>query len=195
MHYSQGEVTMLTNTVEKEVRREAPGVQVTRLQEAAETIRDNALSAARSRMPVRQQNALLADLLQLPLFLNSFKYSLAEGATNVIVANDGNVQAVYHFEESANPDSETEEALTPDVGVHLLLLVNSNSAALEAFIKALDGTLTGLIRELPSPIFTKRTSVLNVLPITQEDVASKRGYGALLSSIFARPVKLWARNK
>jgi hypothetical protein len=186
---------MLTDTIEREARTEAPNVQLTRLREAAETIRDNALSAARSRLPARQQDAPLADLLRLPAFLNSLKYGLAEGATNVIVANDGNVQAVYHFEESANPDSETEEALTPDVGVHLLLLVDSNSAALHAFIQSLDGTLAGLMRELPSPALAKRTSILNVIPITQEDVDNKCGYGALLSSMFARPVKLWARKK
>lgn len=186
---------MLTDTIEREAKTEAPVVQITRLQEAAETIRDDALSAARSRLAARQQDAPLADLLRLPAFLNSFKYGLAEGATNVIVANDGNVLAVYHFEESANPDSETEEALTPDVGVHLLLLVRSNSAALEAFIKSLDGTLAGLIRELPSPALARRTSILNVIPITQEDADNKRGYGALLSSMFARPVKLWAREK
>jgi hypothetical protein len=186
---------MLTNTFEQETKTEAPIAQVTRLQEEAETIRDNALSAARSRLSARQQDDALADLLQIPTFLNSFKYGLAEGVSNVIVANDGNVQAVYHFEESTNPDSETEEALMPDVGVHLLLLVDSNSAALDAFIKSLDGTLTRLIRELPSPSLAKRTSILNVIPISQEDVDNKQGYGALLSSMFARPVKLWARKK
>jgi len=186
---------MLTDTIEREIKTEGPVVQLTRLQEAAETICDNALAAARERLPARQQDAPLAELLRLPAFLNSFKYGLAEGATNVIVANDGNVQAVYHFEESVNPDSETEEALMPDIGVHLLLLVGANSAALDAFIKSLDGTLAELIRELPSPSLAKRTSVLNVIPITQEDVNNNRGYGALLSSIFARPVKLWARKK
>lgn len=185
---------MLVDTMERETRTEAP-IQVTRLQDVAETILGNALSTARSRLPARQQDIPLADLLQLPAFLNAFKYGLAEGATNVIVANDGNVQAAYHFEESANPDSETEEALMPDAGVHLLLLVDSNSPALDTFIKSLDGTLTGLIRELPSAALAKRTSILNVIPITQEDVDKKRGYGALLSSMFARPVKLWARNQ
>ena len=186
---------MLINTFERESKQEAPIVKVTHLQEAAETIRDNALSAARTRLPVRQQNGALADLLQLPVFLNNFKYGLAEGATNVIVANDGNVQAVYHFEESTNPDSGTEEALAPEMSVHLLLLVDSNSAALNAFIESLDGTLSGLVSALPSPMLAKRTSILNVIPITQEDVDDRRGYGALLSSIYARPVKLWARKK
>lgn len=181
---------MLTKTI----ARESTTVQVTHLQEAAETIRDNALSAARSRLPVRQQETDLAGLLQIPVFLYSFKYGLAEGATNVIIANDGNVQAVYLFEESTNPDSETEEALAPDMNVHLLLLVDSNSAALDAFIESLDRTLTELVRELPSPLLAKRTSILNVIPVTQEDADNKQGYGALLSSMFARPVKLWARK-
>jgi hypothetical protein len=186
---------MLTKTIEPEVKSESNAGQVTRLQEVAETIRDNALLAARSRMLARQQEVELADLLQQPVFLNSFKYGLAEGVTNVIVANDGNVQAIYLFEESTNPDSETEDALTPDMTVHLLLLVDSNSAALDAFVESLDRSLTELVRELPSRLLAKRTSLLNVIPVTQEDVDDKRGYGALLSSIFARPVKLWARKK
>ncbi|UCG24124.1 MAG: hypothetical protein JSW55_18705 [Chloroflexota bacterium] len=186
---------MLTKTIEPETRTESTIGQVTRLQEVAETIRDNALAVARSRLPARQQEASLADLLQIPAFLNSFKYGLAEGATNVIVANDGNIQAIYLFEESANPDSETEDALAPDLTVHLLLLVDSNSAALEAFIESLDRSLTELLSDLPSPLLAKRTSLLNVIPITQEDVDARQGYGALLSSVFARPVKLWARKK
>jgi hypothetical protein len=185
---------MLTKEVEREAKIVPSGGQVTRFQEAAETIRDNALNAARSRLPVRQQEATLANLLQMPVFLNNFKYGLAQGATKMIVANDGNVQSIHLFEESTNPDSETEEALAPDMTVHLLLLVNANSAALEAFIESLDRSLTEVVRELPSPLLAKRTSILNVIPITQEDVNNKQGYGALLTSMFARPVKLWARK-
>ena len=77
----------------------------------------------------------------------------------------------------------------------LVLHRDFNSAALDAFIKSLDGTLTGLVRELPSPSLAKRASILNVIPVTQEDVDNKQGYGALLSSMFARPVKLWAQKK
>lgn len=185
---------MVTQSIEREKRTVSTSGQVTRFQEAAETIRDNALNAARLRLPARQQEASLAGLLQIPVFLNSFKYGLAQGVTNVIVANDGNVQSIHLFEESTNPDSETEEVLALDMTVHLLLLVNSNSAALDAFIESLDRTLTELINELPSPLLAKRTSILNVIPITQEDVDNKQGYGALLTSMFARPVKLWARN-
>ena len=186
---------MLTESIERKAKTESTLGQVTRLQEVAETIRDNALAAARSRLLARQQDADLADLLQIPTFLHSFKYGLAEGVTNVIVANDGNVQAIYLFEESTNPDSETEDALTPDMTVHLLLLVDSNSAALDAFVESLDRSLTELVGDLPSPLLAKRTSLLNVIPVTQQQVDNRQGYGALLSSIFARPVKLWARKE
>ena len=102
---------MVTQSIEREKRTVSTSGQVTRFQEAAETIRDNALNAARLRLPARQQEASLAGLLQIPVFLNSFKYGLAQGVTNVIVANDGNVQSIHLFEESTNPDSETEEVL------------------------------------------------------------------------------------
>lgn len=184
----------MLRTIERTSKTESTTGQVTRLQEAAETICENALTAARSRLPARQQGGSLADLLEDITFLNGLRYGLAEGVTNVIVANDGNVQAIYLFEEAANPDSETEEALRPDITLHLLLLVNSNSAALDAFVESLDRSLTSLVRDLPSPQLANRKSVLNVIPITQEEVEAKQGYGALLSSMFARPVKLWARE-
>lgn len=184
----------MLETIERKTAANFTTSQVTRLQEAAETICDNALLAARSGLLARRQDEDLGKLMQDFAFLNSLKYGLAEGVTNVLVANDGNIQAIYLFEEATNPDSETEEALVPDMTIHLLLLVNSNSAALDAFVESLDRALTEVVRDLPSPLLDKRTSILNVIPITQEEVDAKKGYGVLLSSIFARPVKLWARK-
>ena len=67
------------------------------------------------------------------------------------------------------------------------------SAALEAFTASLDRTLTNVLNELPSELYAGRTSFLNILPITEADIEERRGYAVLLSSIYARPVKIWQR--
>ena len=80
-----------------------------------------------------------------------------------------------------------------DATVHLLVLVNSSSAALEAFISALDRALTASLTSLPSPKFAERDSILDVNLLTEKDVESGRGYAVLLSSVFTPPLKVWQR--
>ncbi len=168
--------------------------QVSSLLETAETIRGNALNLARKKMLPREQDAELAKLLERPNFVDYFKYTLAQEVAQVIATYDQRVQAVYLFEESANPDAETEEyPAFVDLTIHLLALVTSPSAALETFITTLDRTLTEVLSEFPSDAFARRTSFLNVIPITESDIEEGRGYAVLLSSIYARPLKIWQR--
>lgn len=185
---------MLTEINQSETKLDTPAVQFASLQEAAETIRDNALDQARSKLPLPQRSLSEEELLLRRDFVESFKHGLAIGASQAISANDQRVQALYLFEETTNPDAETEENLPVDMTVHLLVLVKSNSAALESFIAALDRALAQAISVLPLPILTGRTSILNVVPITEDDVENGRGYAVLLTSLFAPPLRIWQRQ-
>ena len=169
--------------------------QVSRLFETAETIRGNALNLARKKLLPREQDAELAKLFERRDFVEYFKYTLAQEVAQVIATYDQRVQAVYLFEESANPDAETEDyLLSMDLTIHLLALVTSASAAHEAFVTSLDRSLTEVLSELPSKAFARRTSFLNVVPVTKNDIEEGRGYAVLLSSIYARPLKIWQRD-
>jgi hypothetical protein len=63
----------------------------------------------------------------------------------------------------------------------------SKSAALQSFIVAIDKALTEQVRALPSPLFASLETILNAIAITEEDVRQKRGYAALLSSLYLKP--------
>lgn len=185
---------MLTEVTRPETKPDTPAMQLAPLLEVAETIRDNALDQARSKLPLPQRSLSEEELLLRREFVEFFKHGLAMGAGQAISANDQRVQALYLFEESTNPDAETEENLPVDMTVHLLVLVESNSAALESFIAALDRALAQAISILPLPMLSGRTSILNVLPITEDDVENGRGYAALLTSVFAPPLRIWQRH-
>lgn len=185
---------MLTEVTQSETKLDTPTQQFAPLQEAAETIRDNALDQARSKLPFPQRSQSEEELLLRRDFVEFFKHGLAIGVSQVISANDQRVQALYLFEETTNPDAETEENLPVDMTVHLLVLVKSNSAALESFIGALDRAMVQAISVLPLPILTSRTSILNVVPITEDDVENGRGYAVLLTSLFAPPLRIWQRQ-
>jgi hypothetical protein len=166
--------------------------QVTAFREIVEDIRNNALTKAQKKLLPRYQNSDLATLLARQEFVNYLKYSMAVEVAAVIDRYEHRLEGVYLFEESANPDMATEEVPGKmDLTVHLLVKVSVASAALEAFVTSLDRSLTELMAELPSPELSGRTSTLDIKLITQQDVDQRHGHAALLSSIHARPLKIW----
>ena len=168
--------------------------QVTSLDEVAETIREAALAAAREKLSAPQRSLDLASLLCRPDFFERFKHGLATAVSQTLAANDSHVQATYVYEPSANPDIETGTDLPPEAALHLLVLVTQPSAALEAFVAALDRALTATLKTLPSNLFAQRESVLDVNVITEKDVRLGLGYAAMLASVFAPPLKVWQRE-
>jgi len=183
----------------KDISLPEEGVQtsvkpVSSLIETAETVLSNAVEQARSRLMPQEQSEDLKNLLIRKDFVEYLKHALAQELAQVISTFDQRVQAVYLFDESTNPDACTEDYPTAqDLTIHMLALVTADSAALEAFIISLDRAMTQVLIDLPSKAFAQRTSFLNLLPITENDIAERRGYAVLLSSIFAPPLKIWQR--
>ncbi|MDE3090241.1 MAG: hypothetical protein KGJ80_12740 [Chloroflexota bacterium] len=184
---------MATTILSEEKIAFAPTRKVLPMQALAETLRDDALTQARAKSSAFQRGADLRTLLAVPTFLDAFKHALARGIARTLAENVQFVQAVYTYDPSANPDSESGDDLPVRVTVHLLVLVSKPSAALEALILSLDQALTAKLSELPSDTFAQRTSLLDVNLLTEEDARCGVGYAALLSSVFAPPLRIWQR--
>jgi hypothetical protein len=167
--------------------------QVPYLEDVTETIRDDAIEQARSKLSPFHANLSLEQLLENNSFVDYFKYGLVSGAAQALAANDKNIQAIYVFDPSTNPDSETGASLPVELTMHLIVKVSRSSAALESFVDSLDKAMVRSLQSLPSPLFQMRTSVLDVTVVTVEDVRRRVGYAALLSSMFAPALKIWER--
>ena len=186
---------MVTELYLEDKRTELPEALTLSLLEMAEITRENAINLARAKLPRRDQDLDLAKLLQRRDFVVYFTHALALEVAWVMAEHDQYIQSAYVFEESTNPDAETEDYLaTMDLTIHLLLLVTSASAALESFITSFDRALTEALRELPSAEYARRVSFLDVIPVTEKDVEDGRGYAVLLRSVFAPPLKIWQRD-
>lgn len=176
------------------IQAEKTTSQVIYLTEVAETLREDALARARMKFTPHERNLSLAQLLKRTEFCDYFKYELALGVALVLAANDRRIQTAYVYNPSDNPDGCEGIEVSQDATLHLLVKVEALSAALEAFVTSLDRALTASLRELPSPLFAQRRSVLVVDLISEEDVVLRQGWAALLSSIFAPPLKIWERE-
>ena len=183
---------MVTEILPARKVKEAQPITVTPLDEVVETIREDALTLAQERLTAPLRGLEIKRLLRRPEFVENLKYGLARGIANALSAHDSNVTAVYTFDPSTNPDSDLAET-TIDPTVHLLVVVQNTSAALEAFIASLDRALTAPLKSLPSQKFEQRESILDVNLLTARDVEQGRGYAILLSSVFAPPLKVWQR--
>lgn len=167
---------------------------VTHVDSIAKRICHQALVETYDKLVPVEQELSLERLFQRRALFQSFKYSLAKGVAETLVTNDKRVRTVYVFEPSANPDAEAEEDLPLEATLHLLVVVETTSAALEALIASLDRGLVQCLKELPSPLLADRRSILDVNVVTEEAVKHKTGSANLLSSIFAPPLKLWERQ-
>jgi len=164
--------------------------EIADIQEVTTIFRDKAIEYAVSRSSVPGRKEDLQTLSQKQEFLSHLKCGLAKGVGDFLSQNDVQVKEVYLFEPEANPDVESGVLPTLDATVHLLVLIGTPSAALEALISALDRALTQSLKDSTIPVYAKYRSVLDVIPITAEDVKQRRGFASLLTSIFTPPLRV-----
>lgn len=119
-----------------------------------------------------------------------WRYGLAKRVAECLADWDENVKAVYVVDYDATPEDLAFGAVrsTP---VHIIVWVERKTAALDALVAALDGAL---VRCLAQRLGAKDLAhVLDVQSVDDEDVAARRGYGAALTSLHNRPLRIWAR--
>jgi hypothetical protein len=119
-------------------------------------------------------------------------YSVAKQVARALGSLDGNVRAIYTFDCDATPEDEClGEVARGAPLVHLLVWAQRKTAALRALVSALDRALIRAYADVLGE--GQPVSLLDVQVIDDADVGRRSGYGALLSSIYHRPVQVWQR--
>lgn len=129
---------MVTTMLSNQTIAVAPPRVVLPMQDLAKRLTGDAVTQPRQKLALSQRNEDLQTLLDAPVFINAFVHALACGVAEALAENDKFVQAVYAYDPSLNPDSESGDDLPASGTVHLLVTVTKPSAALEAFIASLD---------------------------------------------------------
>jgi len=119
------------------------------------------------------------------------RYGLAKGIAQYLGSLDDTVKAVYVYEPEYATD---EEMVGQSFGVNLLAWVERKSAALNSMVAGLDAVLMEERKRLLCPDATAECFSLDVKLADDDEVRRRRGYGALVNSIFVRPTKVWERS-
>ena len=117
------------------------------------------------------------------------RYGLAARLGEQIGALDGNARAVYLFDDADTAEETWFDEGTPGAPVHLVVWAQPKTAALHSLAEALDSALL--------PGYTALSGrhqlghLLAVDLVDDADVASRRGWGVLLSSVRHAPLRVW----
>ena len=123
------------------------------------------------------------------------RYALTQRVAEYLGSVDNTIQAIYTYEpEQATRVDEAIPArpnLTP--GFNLIARVSRKSAALSSVVASMRSALAEEHRRLGCPKANALCSELDVRAVDQDEVERRTGYGALINSLYVRPIEVWHR--
>lgn len=123
------------------------------------------------------------------------RYALTQKMAEYLGSVDDTIKAVYTFEpEEATGGDEALPArpnLSP--GFNLIARVSRKSAALSSVVASLRSALAEECRQLACPKANALCSELDVKIVDEDEVERRAGYGALINSLYVRPIEVWHR--
>jgi hypothetical protein len=124
------------------------------------------------------------------------RYGLSKELSEYLGSIDRSVQAVYAYEpeyvtgvlhlDSAGP--------TIDRGINLIVSVDRKNHALDSIVASLEDAVEESVRPLLCSKADGSCFALDVKVVDGEELSSRRGYGALVSSVYVAPMRLWSRS-
>jgi hypothetical protein len=166
---------------------------VSRLDEMATWIRDQAVASARAQLHADQRLTELDDPVQRSDFKRHFLRALADGVAQALAANDRRVVAVYAHETT--PVHSAEVNNLSGALAHLLVVVTAPSAALEALVASLNRALGASLNALPKAHFSHVGPPLDINVVTEREVRQGVGMARLLSARLPPPIQLWQHKE
>lgn len=173
-----------------EAKVSAPPLHMPNSASIAENVVESATEFCARRMGMAGRGAAVARMQENDQCAREYcYYSIAEQVGSALGAMDQNVKAVYMFECEATAEDFCfgDAQYTPLL--HLLVWTQRKTEALNALVAMLDRALALQFAEKVGPQDLKH--LLDVQIIDDANVEERSGYGALLTSLHHRPIKVW----
>ncbi len=185
-------VTMAEQTQTAQGHVKAPQLYLPDAASAAENVLVQALEYCAQKMGLPNGKAAVARLKSDDDVACKYcHYSIAKQVAEALGALDEQVKAVYICDYDATPEDicfgEKRQALP----IHLIVRVERKTTALDSLVEALDRALATKIAKM---LDRDQTSfILDVQAVDDAEVANRIGYGAMLSSLYNSPIRVWER--
>jgi hypothetical protein len=122
------------------------------------------------------------------------KYSLAKKVGECLGSMDETVKAIYIYEPEygSGMDNHIDHNLGLKSAINLVAWVERKTAALSSIVASLNDALVEACKRLNAPENGLRY-LLDVKLTDDNEVTNRLGYGAIVHSIFVRPIEVWSR--
>ena len=110
-------------------------------------------------------------------------------------AVDDTVQAIYTYEPEYTTSGDEPITDRPDLsaGLNLIARVTRKNAALSSVVASVSLALADEHKQLGCPKASALCCELDVKMADDEEVQRQIGYGALVNSLYVRPIEVWHR--
>jgi hypothetical protein len=123
------------------------------------------------------------------------RHALARRMAEYLGSMDDTIQAIYTYEPEYATSGDEPIPGRPNLspGLSLIALVSSKSAALSSMVASLSAALVEETRQLRCPKANALCQEIVFGVANTEEVQKRTGYGALIDSIYVRPMEVWRR--
>jgi hypothetical protein len=117
------------------------------------------------------------------------QYSIAKQVAESLGVLDRTIKSVYIIEYDATPEDMCFNEKAPASLIHMIVWTDRKTKALDSLVNAFDRALVQRFSEVVAT--DQLTHLLDVQAVNDEDVENRVGYGAVLSSLHNRPIRIW----
>lgn len=158
---------------------------------AVNAIVTKALETSARKIGVTDSEACLERLKKYEsVAFNYYCYNVAKELGEVLGSWSKNIKSVFAccYDEDVNGEECCEKLLSFSL-IHLIIMVEKKSKALDALIDAVDSALVQ--RHWQMLGHKQMEHALDARIIDDEDVKNRTGYAALLRSVYRPPIQVW----
>ena len=154
-----------------------------------------AFSAERAELPAAEQARRAISRGDCTV-CDYLRYGLSKEISQYLGSIDRSVQAVYAYEPEYAAGVLHLDSAGPgvDPGMNLIVAVDRKNHALSSIVASLEDAVKEGLRGLLCAKANGTCFALDVKVVDGEELASRRGYGALVSSVHVAPMRLWSRG-
>ena len=123
------------------------------------------------------------------------RHGLAQKMAEYLGTVDDTIQAIYTYEPEYATSVDGAIPARPNLspGFNLIARVSRKSAALSSVVASMRSALAEEYRRLGCPKANALCSELDVRVVDEDEVEKRTGYGALVNSLYVRPIEVWHR--
>ena len=123
------------------------------------------------------------------------RHALTQEVAGYLGSVDSSVKAVYTYEPEYATGAEGPIPDRPNLSpaISMIAWVNRKSAALSSVVTSLVSALAEEFRQLACPKANALCCMLDIKLVDDKEVQERTGYGALIGSLYVRPLEIWRR--